>query len=118
MNGAERITKFDEFKRLHNAGQLRSHEIVSKLGISKNTLYNWRQRLKAENVAHKPGFLRENSLPSLFTRVIPQARSAQLISHYIEITVGCSIVIRIPETMQPESLQQIFAMISQWDSCK
>lgn len=118
MNGAERIAKFEEFKRLQKTGQLQSHEIVSKLGISKNTLYNWRQRLKAENVTHKPGFLRENGLSSLFTRVIPQERSAQLISRYIEITVGSSIVIRIPETMQPQSLQQVFAMISQWDSCK
>ena len=112
MNGTERVMKFEEFKRLHNAGQLSSHQIVSKLGISKNTLYNWRQRLKAESVAHKPGFLRENSLSSLFTRVIPQDRSAQLISRYIEITVGSSIVIRIPETIQPQSLQQVFTMIS------
>lgn len=116
MNGTERVEKFEEFKRLHNAGQLSSHQIVSKLGISKNTLYNWRKRLKTELSGNNPGFLRGNSLSSLFTRIIPQNRSAQLMSRYIEITVGSSIVIRIPETVQPQSLQQIFAMVSQWDS--
>jgi hypothetical protein len=118
MNGAERLAKFEEFKRLHKAGQLQSHEIVSKLGISTNTLYNWRKRLKTEIVTNRPVFPHENSLSSFFTKVIPQGRPSPLISRCIEITVGSSIVIRIPETMQPQSLQQIFAMISQWDSCK
>jgi hypothetical protein len=118
MNGAERLAKFDEFKRLHKAGQLKSHEIVSKLGISKNTLYNWRKRLKAGIAANKPGIIHENSLSSLFTRVISQNKPVPLISRFIEITIGSSITIRIPETVQPQSLQQIFAMISQWDSCK
>jgi transposase-like protein len=117
MRAIERVEKFNEFKRMHQAGQLRSHQIVSKLGISKNTLYNWRKKLKTEISTLKPGFSQEKSASTLFTRVISQGASVQPSTpRFIEITVGSSIVVRIPETMQQQSLQQIFAMISQWNS--
>lgn len=119
MNVAERDAKFDEFKRLHQAGQLRSHEIASTLGISKNTLYNWRKRLNTAIAGAKPGLSQEKSASTLFTRIISGGNSsAPSTSLFIEITLGSSIVVRIPATMQPQSLQQIVAMVLQWDHCR
>jgi transposase-like protein len=54
MKGSQRVQKFNEFKKLHQTGQLRSSEIVSKLGISTNTLYNWRRRIRTEVTGVKP----------------------------------------------------------------
>jgi transposase-like protein len=117
MKAAERDEKFNEFKRMHQTGQLRSHQIASKLGISKNTLYNWRKKLKTEIASLKPGLSQEKSASPLFTRIISQRTSEQSSTcRFIEITVGNSIVVRVPETLQPQSLQQIFAMISQWNN--
>jgi transposase-like protein len=119
MKASQRIKKFREFEKLHLAGQLRSHEIISTLGISKNTLYNWRKRLKIGNAintsVHSPA---DTAFPS-FTKIIPRSTTVQpSIPHCIEIAIGTSVVIRIPETLQPQSLQQIVAMIVQGDECR
>jgi hypothetical protein len=116
IKGPERVQKFNEFKKLHQTGQLRSSEIVSKLGISLNTLYNWRRRIRTEVTGNNPTpILKPAALP-IFTKIIPQiATSKQLISPFIEIVIGATMVIRIPETLQPESLQQILDSVARWD---
>jgi transposase-like protein len=116
MKGSERVQKFNEFKKLHQTGQLRSSEIVSKLGISINTLYNWRRIIRTEVTGNKPTpILKPAALP-IFIKIIPQtATSKQSISPFIEIVVGASMVIRIPETLQPESLLKILDAVARWN---
>jgi len=48
MKEAERERKFNEFLRLSQEGILGSTEIADKIGISINTLYNWRKRLRTD----------------------------------------------------------------------
>lgn len=116
MKGSERVRKFNEFKRLHHAGQLRASEIVGKLGISKNTLYNWQKRLRAPTTENKTVHAQTNAVLPSFTKIIPQTGVKPPISHYIEIAVGSSMVIRIPEALLQQSLQQIFDTIARWGS--
>jgi transposase-like protein len=118
MKESERVRKFNEFKKLHQAGQLQSHEIVAQLGISKNTLYNWRKRLRDELTGKKHTHSQEDATLPSFTKIVPQTRTMPPISHYIEIAIGSTMVIRIPETLQSHSLQQIFDMIARWDYCR
>jgi transposase-like protein len=116
MKGPERVQKFNEFKKLHQSGLLRSSEIVSKLGISTNTLYNWRKRLKAEVTGNKPTLLLKPATLPLFTKITPQTTNPkQSFSSFIEIVVGATMVIRIPDTVLPESLQQILGTVARWD---
>jgi hypothetical protein len=48
MKESERKRKFNEFLHLSQEGILGSTEIAGKIGISINTLYNWRKRLRTE----------------------------------------------------------------------
>jgi len=100
MKESERKRKFNEFVRLHKEG-LSSAEIISKLGIAVNTLYNWRKKLR--NQPNQQKTAPNSSVLPLFSKVISQPS----ISHYIEIEIGSSVVIRIPGHSQPQTLRQI-----------
>lgn len=119
MKASERAEKFTRFKELHLSGQLRTPEIISQLGISKNTLYNWRKRVNdgSKETKQSAAMANTSSFPS-FTKIIPQPKPAPSISHHIEISIGNSIVIRIPETLQSHSLQQIFRTLAHWNTCR
>jgi predicted DNA-binding transcriptional regulator AlpA len=116
MKGTERVRKFNEFKKLHHAGHLRSSEIVKKLGISKNTFYNWQKRLHGTVTGSKTVHVREDSAFPSFTKIIPQTGVVSPVSHAIEIAVGSTMVIRIPEALLQQSLRQVFTAIEQCSS--
>lgn len=107
MKEAERKKKFNEFLRLSQEGILGSTEMASKIGISINTLYNWRKRLRTETHSlqqQKP--VSQLPLPS-FSRVILEQKNIKAASPFIEINVGNSAVIRIPEHVSPDILRII-----------
>ena len=107
MKEAEREIKFNEFLRLSQEGILGSTEIAGKIGISINTLYNWRKRLRTEThplQQQKP--VPQIPLPS-FSRVVLEKRNNKTASSFIEINVGNSAVIRIPEHVSPDILRII-----------
>jgi transposase-like protein len=100
MKESERKRKYNEFIKLHKEG-LSSAEIISKLGIAVNTLYNWRKKQRNQPNLHKTA--PDSPLQPFFSKVISQPS----ISHYIEIEIGSSVVIRIPYHSQEQTLQQI-----------
>ena len=106
MKEAERKRKFNEFLHLSQEGILGSSEIVRKLGISINTFYNWRKRLQVDS---RPMPLQKSvqpiSAPS-FSRVILEQKNNRATS-FIEINVGNTAVIRIPERVSPDILRAI-----------
>lgn len=106
MKEAERKRKFNEFLRLTQEGISGSSEIARKLGISINTLYNWRKRLQVE--AH-PIQLQKAVQPipaPSFSRVVLEQKNNRAAS-FIEISVGNTAVIRIPEHVSPDILRAI-----------
>ena len=53
MKEIERRRKFNEFTRLSQEGVSGTVEIARKLGVSINTVYNWRKRLPAKTIRIK-----------------------------------------------------------------
>lgn len=107
MKEAERERKFNEFLRLSQEGILGSSEIAGKIGISINTLYNWRKRLRTETQPlQQQKSVQQLPVPS-FTRVTPGSKSNRAVSSFIEISVGNTTVIRIPEHISPDILRVI-----------
>jgi hypothetical protein len=114
MTASERGQKFTRFKELQQAGQLSSQEIVNQLGISKNTLYNWRKRLKTMPGQAIPLTNHLDSAFPRFTKIIPQQKTSPSVCHCIEIAIGSTTIIRIPETLDDRYLQQLFTIIEGW----
>ena len=107
MKESERETKFNEFLHLSQEGILGSSEIAGKIGISINTLYNWRKRLRTEtHPLQQQKSVQQSPTPS-FSRVIPEQKNNKAASSFIEINVGNSAVIRIPEHISPDILRTI-----------
>ena len=107
MKESERKRKFNEFLHLSQEGILGSTEIAGKIGISINTLYNWRKRLRTEThpLQHQKSG-QKIPLPS-FSRVILEQKNNKSSSPFIEINIGNSTVIRIPEHISPDILRAI-----------
>lgn len=113
MNVSERLEKFTEFRKLVKDRNLNTLEIAGKLGISKNTVYNWRKKLRTERTQSLQQSISEKLVSQTFSRVVvsPAPVSAPVSS--IEIVVKNNIVIRIPDH-SPSTLQTILNCISQW----
>jgi len=107
MKEAERKRKFNEFLHLSQEGNLCSSEIVRKLGISINTFYNWRKRLRTETYPmQQPKSVQQIPAPS-FSRIVLEQTNNRTAASFIEINVGNTAVIRIPERVSPDILRAI-----------
>lgn len=107
MNASERKRKFNEFLRITQEGILTPSEIVRKLGISINTLYNWRKRLHTETDPIQKQV--SPVLPEpLFSRVaIEPERHPAIAPSFIEITIGNILVLRVPPQSSSDVLHTI-----------
>jgi transposase-like protein len=114
MKATARQEKFNEFRKLTQESTLSSIAISEQIGISKNTVYNWRKRLRLEIQASQSSSSQVS--PPLFTRVVvqPGPHSQPSSSACIEITVGNNIVFRVPDLPSQAALQTILDSISQW----
>ncbi len=107
MKEAERKRKFTDFLQLSQEGVLGSTELARKVGISINTLYNWRKRLHTENYSiQRQKSVQQSPVPS-FSRITLEPQKHRSVSSFIEVSVGNSAVIRIPEHVSPEILRVI-----------
>lgn len=107
MKEVERKRKFTDFLQLSQEGVLGSTELARKLGISINTLYNWRKRLHTENYSiQRQKSVQQSPVPS-FSRITLGSQKHRSLPSFIEVSVGNSTVIRIPEHVSPEILRVI-----------
>lgn len=113
MNISERLEKFTEFRKLVQAGDLNTLGIAGTLGISKNSVYNWRKRLRTEQTQLVQQSISEKQTPQSFSRVIVSPAPVSAPASSIEIVIKNNIVIRIPD-QSPSTLQTILNSISQW----
>ena len=114
MKATARQEKFNEFRKLTQESTLSSIAIAEQIGISKNTVYNWRKKLRLEIQA--PQSSSSQISPPIFTRVVVQSspHSQPSPSACIEIIAGNNIVFRIPDQPSQAALQTILDSIRQW----
>jgi transposase-like protein len=113
MNVSERLEKFTEFRKLVEDGNLNTLGIAGTLGISKNTVYNWRKKLRTERTQPVQQSISEKQTPQSFSRVVVSPAPVSAPASSIEIVIKNNIVIRIPDH-SPSTLQTILDSISQW----
>ena len=112
MKAAERQVKFNEFRKLTQESTLSSIAIAGQISVSKNTVYNWRKRLRLEMQISQS--VSSQVSPLLFTRVVVEPSPHPQPPSCIEIIVGNNIVFRIPDQSSQAALQTILDSISQW----
>ncbi len=115
MNISERLEKFTEFRKLIQEGNLNTLGIAGTLKISKNTVYNWRKKLRTETLQplqHQQSISEKQTLQS-FSRVAVSPVPVSALASPIEIVIKNSVVIRIPDHSS-STLQTILDSISQW----
>jgi Transposase. len=108
MKVSQREKKFTRFLKIEQEGVYGSNETARKLGISINTLYNWRNLLRSNTKSSLiTTAVKAQPSPS-FTRVSvePQYQVSPEQS-FIEIIVGNTIVMRIPSSIQTGTLHAI-----------
>jgi transposase-like protein len=113
MNVSERLEKFTEFRKLVKDGNRDTLGIARTLGISKNTVYNWRKRLRTERTQPVQQSTSEKQTPQLFSRVVVSPAPVSAPASSIEIVIKNNIIIRIPDH-SPSTLQTILDSFSQW----
>jgi len=113
MNVSERLEKFTEFRKLVQVGDLNTLGIAEALRICKNTVYNWRKRLRTEGTQPIQQSISEMQTPQSFSRVVVSPAPVSAPASTIEIVIKNNIVIRIPDH-SPSTLQTILDSISQW----
>jgi hypothetical protein len=113
MNISERLEKFTEFRKLIQEGNLNTLGIAGTLRISKNTVYNWRKKIRTETSQPREQSISENQTLQSFSRVVVSPAPVSTPASPIEIVIKNNIVIRIPDH-SPSTLQTILDSISQW----
>jgi transposase-like protein len=105
MKESERKKKFNEFVKISQEGILGSSATAKKLGISINTLYNWRKRMRAEdNRLSATASQHSLSIPS-FSKVAVNGNHT--VTPTVEITIANTIVMRIPSQVLSDVLPAI-----------
>jgi hypothetical protein len=104
MKALEKQAKFNEFRKLTQDGNLSSVLIAKQLGITLNTVYNWRKKLRLEKQSAQPSF----------SRVVVSPGPEQACPSFVEIVIGNNIVFRIPDQSSRITLQTILDNISHW----
>lgn len=110
MNVTERKKKFNEFLRISQEGILGSSEIVRKLGISINTLYNWRKRIRAKTHPIQKPVPQAQVLPEpFFSKVAIESKGHPIVAapSFIEIAIGNAIVLRVPSQVSADVVHAI-----------
>ncbi len=108
MKVSQREKKFTRFLKIEQEGVYGSNETARKLGISINTLYNWRKLLRSNTKSSLiTTAVKAQPSPS-FTRVsVEPQHHAFHEQSFIEIAVGNTVVLRIPSNIQPDTLHAI-----------
>ena len=106
MKVAERKRKYKEFVRISQMGTLGSSETAQKLGISINTLYNWRKRLRTESQSIPKSVQPKPDSPFSKIAIEPPLHIVDDQS-FIEVTIGNTIVMRIPTDLPGDTLHTI-----------
>jgi hypothetical protein len=92
MKAIERQEKFNQFRDLLQDGSLNSITIAKHLGISKNTVYNWRKKIRLEGQCLPDTFPAQK--PSVFSRIVVPSLPGYPTTSFIEITLQDTIQFR------------------------
>jgi transposase-like protein len=86
-------------------------EFARELGVNPSTLTYWKWRLGRETRASKPRVAPARKAPT-FIEVKPEAPTPPPSAERIEIMFAGGMVIRVPETFEPETLRRVVAALT------